>query len=107
MRPEIFLLRTGSRHGRGLDGVCRRLKRVAPLLAAPLAVLLTPGRADAVLNYNIFESGGNVIVRTSGSLTLPNPFRSSSITVSGSWAPSGGAVASGPVENTASAFKIL
>jgi hypothetical protein len=40
-------------------------------LAAPAALLLNPGRADAVLTYNIFESGSDVVVQTSGSLNLP------------------------------------
>lgn len=44
-----------------------------PLLAAPAALLLNPGRADAILTYNIFEDGGNVVVQTSGSLVLPSP----------------------------------
>lgn len=42
------------------------------LLAAPAAVLLAPGRADALLTYNIFQSGSNVVIQTSGSLTLSN-----------------------------------
>jgi hypothetical protein len=33
-----------------------------PLLAAPAALLLSQGDAKAILNFNIFESGGNVIV---------------------------------------------
>ena len=45
-------------------------KRLVPLLAAPAALLLTQGQAKAVLTYNIFESGGNVVVQTSGSLNL-------------------------------------
>jgi len=49
----------------------QRLKRLTPLLAAPAALLLNPGRADAVLTYNIFESGFDVVVQTSGSLNLP------------------------------------
>jgi MYXO-CTERM domain-containing protein len=49
------------------------------LLAAPAALLLNQGQAKAVLTYNIFESAGNVVVQTSGSLDLtgatvgPNP----------------------------------
>lgn len=45
-----------------------RLRLLAPLLAAPAAMLLNPGRAEAVLTYNIFESGSDVVVSTSGSL---------------------------------------
>lgn len=48
----------------------RRCKRLAPLLAAPAALLLNLGESKAVLTYNIFESGGNVVVQTSGSLNL-------------------------------------
>jgi hypothetical protein len=48
----------------------RRCKRLAPLLAAPAALLLSQGQAKAVLTYNIFESGGNVVVQTNGSLNL-------------------------------------
>ena len=48
----------------------RRFKRLAPLLAASAALLLSQGQAKAVLTYNIFESGGNVVVQTNGSLNL-------------------------------------
>jgi hypothetical protein len=47
------------------------LRRLTPLLAAPAALLINPGRADAVLTYNIFQSGLNVVVQASGSLNLP------------------------------------
>jgi len=40
------------------------------LLAAPAALLLSQGEAKAVLTFNIFESAGNVVVQTSGSLDL-------------------------------------
>ena len=53
-----------------LRTLAQRCKRLTPLLAAPAALLLTQGQAKAVLNYNIFESGGNVVVQTSGSLDL-------------------------------------
>ncbi|MCT0229879.1 hypothetical protein KQ306_03245 [Synechococcus sp. CS-1324] len=45
-----------------------RLKQLAPLLAVPAALLLTPGKADAILTYNIFQSGADVVVSASGSL---------------------------------------
>jgi hypothetical protein len=48
----------------------QRCKRLSPLLAAPAALLLSQGQAKAVLTYNIFESGGNVVVQISGSLDL-------------------------------------
>jgi MYXO-CTERM domain-containing protein len=51
--------------------LAQRSKRLAPLLAAPAIVLLSQGQAKAVLNFYIFESGGNVILRGIGSLSLP------------------------------------
>jgi hypothetical protein len=48
----------------------KRLKLLAPLLAAPAALLLNPGRAEAVLTYNIFQSGADVVVQATGSLNL-------------------------------------
>ncbi len=53
-----------------LRTLAQRSKRLTPLLAAPAALLLTQGQAKAVLTYNIFESGGNVVVQTTGSLNL-------------------------------------
>ena len=52
------------------SGSAKRLKLLAPLLAAPAALLLNPGRAEAILTYNIFQSGANVVVQASGSLNL-------------------------------------
>ena len=49
----------------------QRYNRLAILVAAPTALLLSQGQAKAVLIYNIFESAGNVVVQTSGSLNLP------------------------------------
>ena len=48
--------------------LARDSNRLVPLLAAPAALLLSQGQAKAVLTYNIFESAGNVVVQTSGSL---------------------------------------
>jgi hypothetical protein len=48
----------------------KRCKSLIPLLAAPAALLLSQGQAKAILTYNIFESGGNVVAQTSGSLNL-------------------------------------
>lgn len=45
-------------------------KQIVPFLAAPLALLLSQGQAKAVLIYNIFETGGDVVVQASGSLDL-------------------------------------
>jgi len=50
----------------------QRLKLLASLLATPAALLLSGGRAEAILTYNIFESGSDVVVQTSGSLNLPS-----------------------------------
>ncbi len=51
--------------------LAQHCKRLSPLLVAPAALLLSQGQAKAVLTYNIFESGGDVVVQTSGSLNLP------------------------------------
>lgn len=53
-----------------LRTLAQHCKRLSPLLAAPAALLLSQGQAKAVLTYNIFESGGNVVIQTSGSLDL-------------------------------------
>jgi MYXO-CTERM domain-containing protein len=53
-----------------LRTLAKRCKRSTPLLAAPAALLLIQGEARAILTYNIFESAGNVVVQTSGSLDL-------------------------------------
>lgn len=45
-------------------------KRLSSLLAAPAVLLLSQGQAQAILTYNIFESAGNVVVQTNGSLNL-------------------------------------
>jgi hypothetical protein len=54
-----------------LRTLAKHSKRFTPLLAAPAALLLGQEQAKAVLTYNIFESAGNVVVQTSGSLNLP------------------------------------
>ena len=53
-----------------LRTLAHHCKRLSPLLAAPTALLLSQDQAKAVLTYNIFESGGNVVVQTNGSLNL-------------------------------------
>jgi hypothetical protein len=53
-----------------LRTLAKRCMRLSPLLAAPAALLLIQGEAKAILTYNIFESAGNVVVQTSGSLDL-------------------------------------
>jgi hypothetical protein len=59
-----------------LRTLAQHCKRLSPLLAAPAALLLSQAPAKAILTYNIFESGGNVVVQASGSLDLTgaNPF---------------------------------
>ena len=54
-----------------LRTLAKHSKRFTPLLAAPAALLLSQEQAKAVLTYNIFESGGDVVFQTSGSLNLP------------------------------------
>jgi len=54
-----------------LNGLVRRCKRLLPLLAAPAIVPLSQGQAKAVLNFYIFESSPNVVLRGIGSLSLP------------------------------------
>ena len=53
-----------------LRTLAKRCRRLSPILAAPAALLLTQGEAKAILTYYIFESAGNVVVQTSGSLNL-------------------------------------
>ena len=75
----------------------KRCKRLTPLLAAPAALLLIQGQAKAILNYNIFESGGNVVVQTSGGLDLSGatPEASSGCGVQGLIKSAPGAICSG------------
>jgi hypothetical protein len=53
-----------------LHSLAQRSKRLSPLLALPAALLLAQGEAKALLVYNIYESGSNVVVQASGSLNL-------------------------------------
>jgi hypothetical protein len=53
-----------------LHSLAQRCKRFSPLLAVPAALLLAQGEAKALLTYNVYESGGNVVVQASGSLNL-------------------------------------
>ena len=55
-----------------LRNFAQHCKRFSPLVAAPAALLLSQGQAKAVLTYNIFESTGNLVIQTSGSLNLSN-----------------------------------
>jgi len=93
-----------------LRTLAKRCKPFTPLLAAPAALLLSQGEAKAILNFNIFESGGNVIIRTSGSVALPNSFGAGDTTSGGIWGPSLGVVSTGnasPVSNSILFFKVL
>jgi hypothetical protein len=83
--------------------LAKRCKAFIPLLAAPASLLLSQGEAKAILNFNIFESGGSVIVRTSGSVALPNSFGAGDSGDAGIWGPSLGIVSTGqasPVSNS-------
>ena len=48
--------------------LARHCKRLAPLLAAPAALLLSQGQAKAILNVNIFDDGPNLKVTVNGSI---------------------------------------
>lgn len=48
-----------------------KARKRLPLLAIPAAVALSPGRADAILTYNIFQSGADVVIQGSGEIILP------------------------------------
>lgn len=54
---------------------------LTPLAAATIVSGESP--AHAILNYYIYESGGNVIVETAGSLNLPSPTTTSSCIFNG------------------------
>ena len=60
-----------------LRTLAQRCKRLSPLLAAPAALLLSQGQAKAILNYNIFQRGSDVVLSASGSLSLPGVVSSS------------------------------
>ncbi len=47
-------------------------KRLSPLLAAPIALLLSQGQAKAMLNVNIFDEGSNLKVTVTGSISAGN-----------------------------------
>jgi hypothetical protein len=55
-----------------LNSVAMRCKRLAPLLAAPAALLLSQGQAKAILNINIFDDGPNLKVTVNGSISPGN-----------------------------------
>ena len=53
-----------------LRTLAKRCRRVSLLLAAPAALFLNQGQAKAVLNFNIFQSGADVVIQGSGSINL-------------------------------------
>ena len=60
-----------------LRTLAQRCKRLSPLLAAPAVLLLSQGEAKAILNYNIFQRGSDVVLSARGSLSLPGVVSSS------------------------------
>jgi len=61
----LFLANSMQRPIRHLG---QRLKRFTPLLAAPVALLLSQGQAKAILNVRIFDDGPNLKVTVTGSI---------------------------------------
>ncbi len=55
-----------------LCSVAQLSKRLSPLLAAPIALLLNQGQAKAMLNVNIFDEGSNLKVTVTGSISAGN-----------------------------------
>ena len=49
----------------------KHCKHFVPLLAASAALLLSQGQAKAILTYNIFERGSDVVIKANGSLLIP------------------------------------
>jgi hypothetical protein len=68
-------------------------KFAATGLAVPALLLLCQGRAEAILNYYIFEDGGNLKIVTRGSLTLDGITSGGGSTCT--TPPPGGAIAPG------------
>ena len=82
-----------------LRALAQRCQRLSPLLAAPAALLLTQGQAKAVLTYNIFESGGNLVLETSGSLNLTPTGNSTACGFDGAVALTFGVICTGTDKN--------
>ena len=84
--------------------------RLSPLLAAPTALLLSQQQAKAALTYNIFESAGDVVVQTSGSLDLTGATLAANIpnscigNVNGALVSAGGIICNGPNSNSSLYF---
>ena len=75
-----------------------QLKFLAPLLAAPAALLLHPGQANALLAITMLESGSDLIVQASGSLDLSsvNPIGTNQCGQDGLLDPSFAFICTGP-----------
>ena len=86
--------------------LAQRCKHLAPLLAAPAALLLSQGQAMAVLNVNIFDDGPNLKVTVKGSISPgPNPLTatcSSDGVLFGEFSALGSAICSGPTSTSSS-----
>ena len=72
--------------------------RFSSLLAAPAALFFGTGQAKAALSYNIYESGGNVVIETSGTLDLTGALQvgTDACGADGGIAPSKGLICTGP-----------
>jgi hypothetical protein len=52
-----------------ISGLFQRCKHIAPLLAAPASLLLLQGQAKAILTFEILQTGSNVTINASGSIS--------------------------------------
>jgi MYXO-CTERM domain-containing protein len=75
----------------------RRSKRFSLLLTTLAAILLNQGQAQAALTYNIYESGGDVVVQASGTLNLPTSIGSSDCLSNGGISSANAIICTGPV----------
>lgn len=100
-----MLLRPVGNRIRGFGGVGRSLKRVAPLLAASVGLLLGQGEAKAILNINIFDDGPNLKVTVQGSVSqLGSSLGSGACGVDGALTPT--IICTGP-NSSAETYAIL
>jgi hypothetical protein len=80
-----------------LRALVKRCKRLTSLLAAPAALLLMQGQAKAILTYNIFERGSDVVIEANGSLLIPSSVTSGDCNGgNGRLTPSIGFICTGP-----------
>jgi hypothetical protein len=81
-----------------LRALAQRCQRLSPLLAAPAALVLMQGQAKAVLTYNIFERGSDVVIEANGSLLIPAsaPVSNGCFGGNGRLNPSSGFICTGP-----------